>query len=73
MSTNPRVKTEYHTIVIRGLPCKVKKATLKDFFKPLKLDSIRIPRQFKGVAYIGFKKICDAEQCLNKNKSFLSM
>lgn len=46
---------------------------LKDFFKPLKLDSIRIPRQFKGVAYIGFKKKCDAEQCLVKNKSFLSM
>lgn len=70
---NPVTKTEYHTIVIRGLPYKVKKAMLKEFFKPLKLDSIRLPPKIKGVAYIGFKNKCDAEQCLNKNKSFLSM
>lgn len=70
---NPETKTEYHTIVIRGLPYKVKKAMLKEFFKPLKLDSIRLPPKIKGVAYIGFKNKCDAEQCLIKNKSFLSM
>jgi len=70
---NPVTKTEYHTIVIRGLPYKVKKAMLKEFFKPLKLDSIRLPPKIKGVAYIGFKNKCDAEQCLTKNKSFLSM
>lgn len=70
---NPGIKTEYHTIVIRGLPYKVKKAMLKEFFKPLKLDSIRLPPKIKGVAYIGFKNKCDAEQCLIKNKSFLSM
>lgn len=46
---------------------------LKEFFKPLKLDSIRLPPKIKGVAYIGFKKKSDAEQCLIKNKSFLSM
>lgn len=70
---HPNNKTEYHTIVIRGLPYKVKKAMLKEFFKPLKLDSIRLPPKFKGVAYIGFKNKCDAEQCFNKNKSFLSI
>lgn len=70
---NPGIKTEYYTIVIRGLPYKVKKAMLKEFFKPLKLDSIRLPPKIKGVAYIGFKNKCDAEQCLIKNKSFLSM
>ncbi|KAL5233247.1 hypothetical protein ACI65C_000657 [Semiaphis heraclei] len=69
---NPGTKTEYHTIVIRGLPYKVKKAMLKEFFKPLKLDSIRLPPKIKGVAYIGFKNKCDAEQCLIKNKSFLN-
>lgn len=70
---NPSPKTEYHTIVIRGLPYKIKKCTLKEFFKPLKLDSIRLPPKIKGVAYIGFKNKCDAEKCLIKNKSFLSM
>ncbi|XP_001949363.1 probable RNA-binding protein 19 isoform X1 [Acyrthosiphon pisum] len=69
---NPGIKTEYHTIVVRGLPYKVKKAMLKEFFKPLKLDSIRLPPKIKGVAYIGFKNKCDAEQCLIKNKSFLN-
>lgn len=70
---NPENKKEYYTIVIRGLPYKVKKAMLKEFFKPLKLDSIRLPPKIKGVAYIGFKNKSDAEQCLIKNKSFLSM
>lgn len=69
----PEIKTEFHTIIIRGLPYKVKKAMLKEFFKPLKLDSIRLPPKIKGVAYIGFKNKCDAEQCLIKNKSFISM
>lgn len=73
VSIKEKFKTEFYTIVIRGLPCKVKKAMLKEFFKPLKLNSIRIPTKFKGVAYIGFKNKCDAEQCLIKNKSFLSM
>lgn len=70
---SPVKKTEFHTIVIRGLPYKVKKSMLKEFFKPLKLDSIRLPPKIKGVAYIGFKNKSDAEQCLIKNKSFLSM
>lgn len=70
---NPGTKTEYYTIVVRGLPYKIKKPMLKEFFKPLKLDSIRLPPKIKGVAYIGFKNKCDAEQCLVKNKSFLSM
>lgn len=73
VSKSPETKTEYHTIVIRGLPYKVKKAMLKEFFKPLKLDSIRLPPKIKGVAYIGFKNKCDAEQCLIKNKSFISI
>lgn len=70
---SPASKTEFHTIVIRGLPYKVKKSMLKEFFKPLKLDSIRLPPKIKGVAYIGFKNKKDAEQCLIKNKSFLSI
>lgn len=73
LNKSSETKTEFHTIVIRGLPYKVKKAMLKEFFKPLKLDSIRIPPKIKGVAYIGFKNKCDAEQCLIKNKSFISM
>lgn len=69
---SPESKTEYHTVVVRGLPYKVKKSMLKEFFRPLKLDSIRLPPKIKGVAYIGFKNKIDAEQSLNKNKSFLS-
>lgn len=73
ISKSSENKTEYHTIVIRGLPYKIKKPMLKEFFKPLKLDSIRLPPKIKGVAYIGFKNKRDAEQCLIKNKSFLSI
>ncbi|XP_050436168.1 probable RNA-binding protein 19 [Adelges cooleyi] len=70
-SQSAKTKTEFHTIIIRSLPYKVKKSMLKEFFKPLKLDSIRIPPKIKGVAYVGFKKQSDYEQAFLKNKSFL--
>ncbi|XP_050534142.1 probable RNA-binding protein 19 [Daktulosphaira vitifoliae] len=65
-------KKEFYTVILRGLPYKIKKSMLKEFFKPLKLDSIRLPPKIKGVAYVGFKKQSDFDQCLLKNKSFIN-
>jgi RNA recognition motif-containing protein len=54
-----------------GLPYKVKKKELKSFFKPLKLKSVRIPRNAKGFAYVGFGSEEDRKRAVVKNKSFI--
>lgn len=61
----------YHTLVIRGLPYKVKKRIIKEFFRPLKVDSIRIPVKIKGVVYVGFKTESSMKKALLRNKSFI--
>jgi len=70
---------ELHTVVIRAHEMtKDKNSTrtfnkknVKAFLKPLKLRSLRIPRQFRLVAYVGFKTEKEAKQALQKDKSFL--
>ncbi|XP_065213058.1 probable RNA-binding protein 19 [Planococcus citri] len=63
--------TRYFTLVVRGLPYKVRKKNIKEFFQPLKIDSIRIPPKVKGIAYIGFKNENSMKKALNRNKSFI--
>lgn len=63
--------TKYFTLVIRGLPCKVRKRIIKEFFRPLKVDSIRIPVKIKGVAYVGFKTESTMKKALLRDKSFI--
>ncbi|KAF7990450.1 hypothetical protein HCN44_000255 [Aphidius gifuensis] len=62
---------KFFTVKIRGLGYNHKKKHIKDFFKPLKAKSIRVPQKIKGIAYVGFKTEKIMNQALIKNKSFL--
>lgn len=61
----------FFTVKIRGLGYKHAKKDIKQFFRPLKPVSIRIPPKIKGIAYVGFKTERDMKKALVKNKSFL--
>ncbi|GIY39672.1 probable RNA-binding protein 19 [Caerostris darwini] len=59
------------TVKIRNLPFKCKKKQIKQFFKPLKMKSLRLPPKVKGFAYVQFKTEKDMKHALNKSKGFL--
>ncbi|KAF8792023.1 putative RNA-binding protein 19 like protein [Argiope bruennichi] len=59
------------TVKLRNLPFKCKKKQIKQFFKPLKIKSLRLPPRSKGFAYVQFKTERDMKQALNKSKGFL--
>ncbi|XP_057365562.1 probable RNA-binding protein 19 [Daphnia carinata] len=61
---------DYMHLKVRGFSCQVKKKDIKEFFAPLKLDSIRLPPKVKGVAYVGFSSEKDMKKALNKHRSF---
>lgn len=62
---------KFFTLVIRGLSYKVKKKVIKEFFHPLKVDSIRIPVKIRGLAYVGFKCEKAMNKALLRDKSFI--
>ncbi|XP_050698872.1 probable RNA-binding protein 19 [Eriocheir sinensis] len=73
-------RKEFHTVVIRATEmCKAKqsnsrtftKKSVKAFLKPLKFKSLRIPKNVRMVAYVGFKTEKEMKQALQKDKSFL--
>ena len=68
--TEPVAKADFLTVKVRGFGFQSKKKDVKKFFNPLKLDSIRLPRKVKGVAYVGFSSEKDFKQAINKNRSF---
>ncbi|XP_029171774.1 probable RNA-binding protein 19 [Nylanderia fulva] len=61
----------FFTIKLRGLGYKHVKKHIKQFFRPIKVASIRIPPKIKGIAYVGFKTEQAMKKALLKNKSFL--
>ena len=61
---------EFFTLKTRGFSCQVKKKDIRDFFAPLKPDSIRLPPKVKGVAYVGFASEKDWKKALDKHRSF---
>ncbi len=65
-----KVHKEYMHLKVRGFACQVKKKDIRDFFAPLKPDSIRLPPKVKGVAYIGFSSEKEMLKALNKHRSF---
>ena len=65
------VNEKYFTLKIRGLPYKTKKKDIKEFFRPLKIDSIRVPQKIKGMAYVGFKDLKTMKKALLRDKSFI--
>ncbi|XP_029676364.1 probable RNA-binding protein 19 [Formica exsecta] len=61
----------FFTVKLRGLAYKHVKKHIKQFFRPIKVASIRIPPKIKGIAYVGFKTEQAMKKALMKNKSFL--
>nr|XP_050028787.1 probable RNA-binding protein 19 [Dermacentor andersoni] len=61
-----------YTLKVKGLPYKCKRKQIKDFFKPAKVASMRLPPRVKGIAYLGFQKEQDMKQALNKHHSFMA-
>ncbi|GBL94938.1 putative RNA-binding protein 19 [Araneus ventricosus] len=59
------------TVKLRNLPFKCKKKQIKQFFKPLKIKSLRLPPKSKGFAYVQFKTEREMKKALNKSKGFL--
>ena len=70
LSKKEKVNKNYLHLKVRGFSCQVKKKDIKEFFAPLKLDSIRLPPKVKGVAYIGFSSEKEMKKALNKHRSF---
>nr|XP_003699323.1 PREDICTED: probable RNA-binding protein 19 [Megachile rotundata] len=62
---------EFFTVKLRGLAYNHKKKDIKQFFRPLKAKSIRVPPKIKGIAYVGFKTEQHLKKALLKNKSFI--
>jgi len=61
----------FYTVKVQGLPYKHMKKHIKQFFRPIKANSIRIPLKIKGIAFVGFKTEQAMKKALMKNKSFL--
>ncbi|XP_054719338.1 probable RNA-binding protein 19 [Uloborus diversus] len=66
-----KVFSDLHTVKLRNLPFLCKKKEIKQFFHPLKIESLRLPPKSKGFAYVKFKTEKDMKQALIKNKGFL--
>lgn len=61
----------FFTVKVRGLRYTHMKKHIKQLFRPLKANSIRLPREVKGIAYVGFKTEMQMKKALLKNKSYL--
>ncbi|KAI4470082.1 rna binding protein [Holotrichia oblita] len=72
MQKKVKEKINLYTLKLRNLPYKCKKKDIKHFFSPNIPFSIRIPRNVKGIAYVGFKNEKQLNKALLKNKSIIS-
>ncbi|XP_019770787.1 probable RNA-binding protein 19 [Dendroctonus ponderosae] len=59
------------TLKLIDLPYSTKKKDIKAFFKSNIPFSIRIPRQVKGIAFVGYKSEDKFKVALRKDKSFI--
>lgn len=59
------------TIKIREIPFKTKRKDVTNFFKPIKVYSIRLPTRKHGFCYVGFKTEKEFNKAMLKNRSFL--
>lgn len=70
-SGKPAKNIELFVVKLKGLPFKVKKNQIKEFFNPLKPFTIRKALKQNGLAYCGFKTEKEMKSAVFKNKSFL--
>ncbi|XP_013085618.2 probable RNA-binding protein 19 isoform X1 [Biomphalaria glabrata] len=65
-----------YVLKIKGLSGFYTEKTIQDFFKPIKLKSIRIPRNAQkkpiGVAFVEFGAEKEQEQAMGRNKNFIN-
>lgn len=59
------------TLKISDVPYAVKKLDVLNFFKPIKPDSVRLPRNKRGFCFVGFKQMKEFKGALQKDRSFL--
>lgn len=65
-------KRLFFTIKLENLPCTAKKRDVKKFIGPnMGVKSIRVPRQVKGIAFVGFATEEERKVALKKDKSFI--
>ncbi|CAG0886320.1 unnamed protein product [Cyprideis torosa] len=73
-SKDPKPTKQFLYVKLRNLPYKIKKSVLKEFFKPMKIRSLRIPPAksgVKGIAFVGFATEKELKQAMLKNKSII--
>ncbi|XP_052219695.1 probable RNA-binding protein 19 isoform X2 [Dreissena polymorpha] len=86
-NTKPQVKTESENVDekssvnsafmlrLKGLPAKSGEKAVREFFNPIKIARLRIPKSAAkkpmGIAYVGFKTESELEQALRRNKNFI--
>lgn len=69
---NSKFKDSFEfTVKVKGLPYKIKKRQLKDFFLPIKPLSLRLVPKVKGIAYVSFENDSDLKQSLVKHRGFI--
>ena len=62
----------FFTVKLENLPCTTKKKDVKKFFGPnTGIKSIRVPRNIKGIAYVGFSSDSQRLNAMKKDKSFM--
>ena len=62
----------FYTIKLEGLPYTAKKKDVKKFIGPnMGVKSIRVPRNIKGIAFVGFATENQRKIAMKKNKSFI--
>ena len=65
-------KKLFYTVKLEGLPYATKKKDVKAFIGPnMGVKSIRVPRNIKGIAFVGFATQEQRRVILKKDKSFI--
>ncbi|MFH4979342.1 hypothetical protein AB6A40_006051 [Gnathostoma spinigerum] len=60
------------SLIVRGLPAKVKKKTVKDWFHPLHVKGVKLSRgSDSSAAFISFNRAADVKKAVAKNNQFL--
>ncbi|CAG5132481.1 unnamed protein product [Candidula unifasciata] len=74
--TEPKTQKTAFSIKIKGLSGFYTEKTIRDFFKPIKLTSIRIPKNAQkkpiGVAFVDLPSQKEQEQAMGRNKNFIN-
>lgn len=71
-ATIQKGKKKTFTVKVKGLPRKIKRKDVQNFFHPLKYLSLRIPKKCQDIAFIEFKDEKSMNKALVKHRGFLN-